>query len=87
MKSQAERRHESFVEAGEQAMEHADRALRDIDAVLAEEDQLLEGLQAAVAYGTLTHDEADECFRAYVGSRTSGGDPLAPPLEDLVWPS
>lgn len=64
-KSQAEARHEAFVEAGEHAKTRADDALVDIDKILAEQDALIAGVGWMASRGWLDAEAAEEQIRAF----------------------
>lgn len=82
MATQADKRRQAFNEARDSAIEISNEALRNIDAVLAEEDQLMSGLAWSTEHGFMTQDEADDCLGAYVTNRY--GDPFAAPLTNIV---
>lgn len=68
-KSQADERREEFQRNAREARELGDQALRSIDAVLADEQELLQYLKIGVSYGNLTEEEADAAMRAYQETR------------------
>lgn len=67
--SQADKRLERFRDTGQRAKDLGDQALKSIDSVLAEEEQLRESLEVGVRIGTLTPEDVSERLAAYHQAR------------------
>lgn len=57
--------HEQWAEKAHAAKDHADQYLRDVDAALADEEEVQRMLQRSVEYGNLTPEERDEYLASY----------------------
>jgi hypothetical protein len=78
-KSAKETRKEAFDKTAEAAKALGDRALRDIDLILAEEEEVRRNLEESKV---LSDDERTDALRAYHATRfpIHDGDPLATPI-------
>ena len=55
----------------EKRIDHAAEAIRAIDAALAEESTLQEGLKWATEHNWMSEAEAEQCLRAYIEARNA----------------
>lgn len=68
-KSQAEIRHDRFLENAQAAKALANTALNSVDSALADEDRLRVSFQCDLDFGTMSQEEVDGYLSAYHETR------------------
>lgn len=79
-RTQEQWRKEKFDRIAANARELGDRALREVDAVLREEEEIRANLEAGVQAGTIGPDEVVTNLRAWKIARTRSIDPQPPDI-------
>lgn len=80
-KTQAEARKAEFDRTAKAARELGDRALRELDAVLAEEEEIRRGLELGVVTGAVEPEDLVVNLRAWKQARTT--NLYTPPTPDI----